>query len=176
MHKYKVGDVVQILDSEDNRNRHIIMPNIYPKPHTMGVVKDTDNTRYIYLYINYHCSGNDCDTLWQLGDCVRYVSHKELRAMIACYTLYKRSTWFSVRDFYDKVLTNKKVAEDAIKYEMELCKGGDYRILCGNCQYFTAAFMAPGNVLYVKTYTREYIIDVDFIENYLESTKNESRL
>lgn len=174
MHKYKVGDVVQILDIEDNRDRHDNMPDIYPKPHTMGIVDYIDISPVMHIthpHIKYLGISSTNNAWWHFGDCVRYVSRKELRAMIAYYTLYKRSTWFSVRDFYDKVSTNKKVAEDAIKYEMELCKGGDYRILAGNCQYFTAAFMAPGNVLYVETYTREYIIDVDFIEKYLESTK-----
>ena len=179
MHKYKTGDVVQILDTKDNRDRHDNMPAIYPKPYTMGIVDHLDISPILYitpLYINYRCSGNDSDTWWNFGDCVRYVSRKELQAMIRYYNLYQKSTCFSVRDYYDKASTNKNVAENAIKYRMELCKGGDYRILCGNCHYFTAAFMAPGNVLYVETYTREYIIDVDFIENYLESTKNESRL
>lgn len=179
MHRYKVGDVVQILDTKDNCDRHDNMPDIYPKPHTMGIVDYIDISPVMHithLHIKYLGISSANNAWWHFGDCVRYVSHKELRRMIACYTLYKRSTWFSVRDFYDKASTNKIVAENAIKYEMELCKGGDYRILAGNCQYFTAAFMAPGNVLYVKTSTCSYIIDVDFIEKYLESTKNESRL
>lgn len=179
MHKYKAGDVVQILDTKDNCDRHDSMPDIYPKPYTMGIVDYIDISPIIYitpLYIKYLGVSSAQNEWWNFGDCVRYVSRKELQAMIRYYNLYQKSTCFSVRDYYDKASTNKNVAENAIKYEMELCKGGDYRILSGNCQYFTAAFMAPGNVLYVKTYARSYIIDVDFIEKYLESTKNESRL
>lgn len=179
MHKYKAGDVVQILDTKDNCDRHDNMPDIYPKPHTMGIVEYMDISPVMHithLHIKYLGISSANNAWWHFGDCVRYVSRKELQAMIRYYNLYQKSTCFSVRDYYDKASINKTVAENAIKYRMELYKGGDYRILCGNCQYFTAAFMAPGNVLYVKTYTRKYIIDVDFIEKYLESTKNESRL
>lgn len=171
MHKYKAGEIVQILDIEESRRMHANIPSVYPKPHTMGIVKNMNDIRDTHLYIKYLGVSSANNAWWHLGDCVRYVSRKELQAMIRYYNLYQKSTCFSVRDYYDKASTNKKVAEDAIKYEMELCKGSDYRILSGNCQYFTAAFMAPGNVLYVKTSTRSYIIDVDFIEKYLESTK-----
>ena len=174
MHKYKVGDVVQILDTKDNCDRYDNMPDVYPKPYTMGIVDYLDIPPIIHITHSYHCSVHN--TWWYFGDCVRYVSRKELQAMIRYYNLYQKSTCFSVCDFYDKASIAKKVAENAIKYRMELCKGGDYRILGGNCQYFTAAFMMPGNTLYVKTSARNYIIDVDFIEKYLESTKNESRL
>ena len=179
MHKYKTGDVVQILDTKDNRNRHDNMPAIYPKPYTMGIVDYLDISpimRITNLYITYLGVSSAYNAWWNLGDCVRYVSRKELQAMIHYYNLYQKSTCFSVRDFYDKASINKKAVENVLKYEMELCKGGDYRVLCGNCQYFVAAFMMPGNTLYVKTYARSYIIDIDFIEKYLESTKNESRL
>nr|DAF03814.1 MAG TPA: hypothetical protein [Caudoviricetes sp.] len=176
MHRYKVGEVVQVLDIERSRSLHCSIPCTYPAPYTMGVVKDTDDTRYMHLCINYHCSGDFIDTWWHLGDCVRYISHRELQAMVRYYALYRKSKWLSVRDFYDKVSTTKKIAEDAIKYKKELYKGGDYRILCGNAQYFTAAFMMPSNLLYVKTSVRDYVIDVEFIKNYLESNKNESRL
>lgn len=179
MHKYKAGDVVQILDTKDNRDRHDNTPDIHPKPYTMGIVDRLDISQIMHitnLYIKYLGVSNAHDTWWNFGDCVRYVSRKELQAMISYYDLYQKSTCFSVRDYYDKASTNKKIVENVIKYEMELCKGGDYRILGGNCQYFTAAFMMPGKLLYVKTYARSYIIDIDFIEKYLENTKNESRL
>lgn len=145
----------------------------------MGIVDYLDISPIMHitnLYIKYSGISSAHNAWWNFGDCVRYVSRKELQAMVRYYNLYQKSTCFSVRDYYDKASTNKKVAEDAIKYRMELCKGGDYRILGGNCQYFTAAFMMPGNLLYVKTSTRYYVIDIDFIEKYLESTKNESRL
>lgn len=176
MHKYKAGDVVQILDIKDNRDRHDNMPDIYPKPHTMGIVDYLDISPIMHLYIKYLGVSSVHNAWWHLGDCVRYVSHKELQAMVCYYNLYQKSTCFSVRDYYDKASTQKKLIEDTIKYRMEQCKGGDYRILGGNCQYFTAAFRAPGKLLYVATPTRNYIIDIDFIEKYLESTKNESRL
>lgn len=174
MHKYKAGEIVQILDTKDNCNRHDSMPDIYPKPYTMGIVDYlgiSSSMHITYLYIKYLGVSNAHTAWWHFGDCVRYVSHKELQAMIRYYNLYQKSTCFSVRDYYDKASIAKNVAENTIKYRMELCKGGDYRILGGNCQYFTAAFMMPGNLLYVKTSTRNYVIDVDFIEKYLESTK-----
>lgn len=155
---------------------HANIPSVYPKPYTMGIVKNMNDIRDTHLYIKYLGISGAHNSWWHLGDCVRYVSRKELQAMIRYYNLYQKSTYFSVCDFYDKASIAKKVAENAIKYRMELCKGGDYRILSGNCQYFTAAFMMPGKLLYVKTSARNYIIDVDFIEKYLESTKNESRL
>lgn len=179
MHKYKAGDVVQILDTKDNCDRHDNMPDIYPKPYTMGIIDYLDISPIMHithLYIKYRGISSVHNSWWYFGDCVRYVSRKELQAMVRYYNLYQKSTCFSVCDYYDKASIAKKVAENAIKYRMELCKGGDYRILGGNCQYFTAAFMMPGNLLYVKTSTRYYVIDIDFIEKYLESTKNESRL
>lgn len=180
MHKYKAGDVVQILDTKDNCDRHDSTPDIYPKPYTMGIVDYLvdylDISPITHLHIKYLGISTANNAWWHLGDCVRYVSRKELQAMVRYYNLYQKSTCFSVCDFYDKASIAKKVAENAIKYRMELCKGGDYRVLCGNCHYFTAAFMMPGNTLYVKTSARNYVIDVDFIEKYLESTKNESRL
>lgn len=179
MHKYKAGDVVQILDTKDNYDRHDNIPDIYPKPYTMGIVDYLDISpimRITNLYIKYLGVSSAHNAWWHFGDCVRYVSRKELQAMIRYYNLYQKSTCFSVCDYYDKASTQKKLIEDTIKYRMEQCKGGDYRILGGNCHYFIAAFMAPGNVLYVATPTRNYVIDVDFIEKYLESTKNESRL
>lgn len=178
MHKYKVGDVVQILDIKNNRDRHAAIPDIYPKPYTMGIVDMNilSITHTTYLHIKYLGIRSAHNAWWHLGDYMRYVSHKELQAMIRYYNLYQKSTCFSVRDYYDKASTNKKTAEDAIKYRMELRKGGDYKILCGNCQYFTAAFMMPGKLLYIATSARNYIIDVNFIEKYLDNLKNKNNI
>lgn len=171
MRKYKVGDIIQVLDIEHSHSLHNSLPHAYPKPYTMGVVKDMDNTRLIHLYINYHCSGNDSDTWWHLSDCVRYIPRKELRLMIAYYKAYRQSKYFSVYDFYDKLTPAKRTRESVIDDKMQIYGGNDYRVLCGNSRCFTAAFMLPSKFLFVATPVHDYIIDAEFIENYLESTK-----
>ena len=170
MHRYKVGEVVQILNIEHSRNLHNLMHDIYPKPYTMGIVQDTDDSRYTHLRLKYLGFDDSINSWWHLGDCIRYVSHKELQSMIRYYELYQKSTYFSVRDFYDKVSTAKKVTEDAIKERMEIYEGVEYRVLCGNNQRFTAAFVMF-NLLYVVTPSRDYIIDMWFIQQYLENNK-----
>ena len=171
MRKYRVGDIIQVLNSEGSCSLHNSLPRTYPKPYTMGVVKDTDTTGYTHLCINYRYSGNDCDTWWHLGSCVRYIPRKELRLMIAYYKAYQQSKYFSVYDFYDKVTSAKRTRESVVDGKMHIYGGNDYRVLCGNSRCFTAAFMLPSKFLFVATPVRDYIIDVDFIENYLESTK-----
>lgn len=170
MHRCKVGDIVQVLNINDSRYLHNAMPDIYPKPYTMGIVLDTDNSKCTHLRLRYLGFNDSLHTWWHLGSCIRYVPYKELQTMSRYYELYQKSACFSVRDFYDKVSTAKKVAEDAIKYKMELCKGGDYKVLCGNSQSFTVAFVMF-NLLYVITPHREYIIDIRFIQQYLENNK-----
>lgn len=170
MHKYKVGDIVQVLNTNNSRYLHNAMPDIYPKPYTMGIVLDMDNSKRTHLRLRYLGFNDSLYTWWHLGSCIRYVPHKELQAMSQYYELYQKSTYFSVRDFYDKVSTAKKVAEDAIKERMQIYGGVEYRVLCGNNQSFTAAFVMF-NLLYVITPHREYIIDMRFIQQYLENNK-----
>lgn len=172
MHRYNAGDIAQVLNTEDSRNFHNLISTVYPKPYTMGIVQDTDDTHSVHLYLKYLGldSPDESNMWWHLGRCVRYISHKELRTMIRYYELYQKSTYFSVRDFYDKVSAAKKVAEDAIKDKMQIYEGAEYRVLCGNNQSFTAAFTIF-NMLYVVTPTREYIIDMPFMQKYLENGK-----
>ena len=170
MHRYKVGDIVQVLNINDSRDFHSRMSFIYPRPYTMGIVQDTDDSGYRHVYLKYLGLDDSINSWWHLGGCIRYVPHKEFQAMIRYYELYQKSTCFSVRDFYDKVSTTKKVAEDAIKERMQIYGGVEYRVLCGNNQSFTAAF-ATFNLLYVITPYREYIIDMQFIRQYLENNK-----
>lgn len=170
MHRYKVGEVVQVLNIEDSRRMHNNIPRVYPKPYTMGIVKNMNTIRDTQLYIKYLGIDAKHNMWWHLGKCIRYISHKELQAMIQYYKMYQNATCFSVRDFYDKASTAKKVAEDAIKARMQEYHGAEYRVLCGNTQHFTAAFTAFG-MLYVITSNREYIIDMQFMQNYLENSE-----
>nr|DAF67955.1 MAG TPA: PPPDE putative peptidase domain [Caudoviricetes sp.] len=170
MHKYKTSEVVQILNIEESRRMHGNIPSVYPKPYTMGIIKNINDVRDTHLYIEYLGISGVHNRWWHLSDCVRYIPRKELQAMIAYYTLYKRSTWFSVRDFYNKVSPLKKLIEEALLEKMNIYGGCEYRVLCGNCQNFTAGFMMFDN-LYIATRNKVYIIDTKFIEAYLQGDK-----
>lgn len=170
-HKFKTGDIIQILNTEQVRALHDGWSTVYPKPYTMGIVKSYMRTNGVYRielkYLGWNTQDNEW---WHLANCVQYVSKRELRRMIAYYTLYKQSTWFSVRDFYDKVSQRKKLIEEALLEKMNIYNGCEYRVLCGNSQSFTAGFMMFNN-LYVATRDKVYIIDTKFIEAYLQGGK-----
>ena len=154
MSKYKACKIVQILDTENNHRMYEDMPRVYPKPYTMSIVKNMNTIRVAHL-----------------DNCVKYISHKELQIMIRHYNLYKKSPFTSVCDFYGKASIAKKAIEKEVKDKMQQCNGSDYKVLWGNTHYFAAAFMMPGKLLYLKTAAHNYIIDVEFIEDYLENTK-----
>lgn len=168
LHKFKLGDIAQILNTEQARHLHNDIPDVYPKPYTMGIIRSQEQVGgCCHIKLQYIGWNDQRNTWWHLANCVQYVSKRELRRMIAYYTLYKRSTWFSVRDFYDKVSPRKKLIEEALLEKMNIYEGCEYRVLCGNNQSFAAGFMMFDN-LYVATRDKVYIIDTKFIEAYLQ--------
>lgn len=74
---------------------------------------------------------------------------------------YYNSSCFSVRDFYGRCSDEKIRIEREIKeriYNDKLC---DYRVLNGNCFYFTVGYRdEKGDTLYIETVSNIYEIDL----------------
>lgn len=74
---------------------------------------------------------------------------------------YFSSSCFSVRDFYgccseEKIRIERRIRERMIENELK-----DYRILNGNCFYFTCGYMdKTENTLYIETSCNIFEIDL----------------
>lgn len=65
---------------------------------------------------------------------------------------YFQSSCFSVRDFYGHCSNEKIRIEKNIKNKMIENNCHDYRVLNGNCFYFTCGYMSEDdNTLYIET-------------------------
>jgi hypothetical protein len=74
---------------------------------------------------------------------------------------YFMSSCFSVLDFYKTCSSEKRQAEKDIKQKMIENNCHDYRILNGNCFYFTCGYMSKDdNILYIETACNTFEIDL----------------
>lgn len=75
---------------------------------------------------------------------------------------YEKSTCHTVESFYDRPSYNKMRAEVRIRDRMTLNNCIGYRVLGGNCSYFTVGYRSGDNKkLYIETYCNIYEIDID---------------
>lgn len=74
---------------------------------------------------------------------------------------YFNSSCFSVRDFYGRCSDEKISIERKIREKMYQNKCTDYRVLNGNCFYFTCGYMDKHeNILYIETACNTFEIDL----------------
>ena len=74
---------------------------------------------------------------------------------------YFQSSCFSVRDFYGRCSDEKIRIEKNIRNKMFENDCIDYRVLCGNCFYFTCGYMSRDeNTLYIETSGNTFEIDL----------------
>lgn len=75
--------------------------------------------------------------------------------------LYNRSTHTSVKDFYKKASFEKRKAETLILMQMRDNNGTGYKVLCGSCFTFTAAYRCGSNLV-IELPTRQITIENAF--------------
>lgn len=74
---------------------------------------------------------------------------------------YFSSSCFSVRDFYSNCSQSKISIEQSIRARMLKNDLIDYRIINGNCFYFTVGYTDKSeNILYIETASNIYEIDL----------------
>lgn len=75
--------------------------------------------------------------------------------------LYKMANYTSVSDFYGRCSSRKISIETVIRNKMRANDCFNYRVLCGNCFYFTCAYTSrDGKKLFVETAGNTFIIDL----------------
>lgn len=76
------------------------------------------------------------------------------------YNSYKRSNMYGLYDLYKTYSVFKARAEKEIKEEMEKIGGWGYKVLCGNCNKFSCAYLVhnkdDNNNLYLIYHTAYY--------------------
>lgn len=77
---------------------------------------------------------------------------------------YENAKYKSVNELYKDPSHNKIRIEYRIREIMEKKNGYDYRVLCGNCMFFTCGYKyrnCDGNtVLRIETYANSYDIEL----------------
>ena len=69
--------------------------------------------------------------------------------------LYNRSKYYSVTDYYKNPSSAKRSAEREILSQSE-CTG--YKVLGGNCNFFTAGWLDKQDNLHIETASSSYVI------------------
>lgn len=82
---------------------------------------------------------------------------KESKKGQAFLAHYERATAESVEQFYKNPSANKIRIERDLRLRMQREKGRGFKIICGNCCLFTAAWLVP-NGLRVETRYESYIL------------------
>ena len=74
---------------------------------------------------------------------------------------FNNSTCYSITNFYDRCSAKKINAEDQCKKRMIENNCYNFRIINGNCFYFTCGYMSKDNkVLYIETVENIFSIEL----------------
>lgn len=84
------------------------------------------------------------------------------------YKAWEKSDCLTIDDFYKSYSQRKASVEHQIRFvEMKEHKGHRYRVLSGNCHFFTCAYETDDGLFVVHTPYHRYVAKVDDIMEYL---------
>ena len=79
------------------------------------------------------------------------------------YEQYLNSNYYSVNDFYNNCSTEKRQAQENIKIYMYKNNGRNYKVIGGNCNFFTAGWIQEKNnkkYFIFETYLNRYELEL----------------